>query len=147
MSQVHFEQVTSWQGAKLAHERFVTDYNAQPHWAHRKWDDHRLSLAEALGQETVLLSAGAALGVGGDFVAACQAYPRLRSSKKTAKENRAGSSTLAFLSLCMLYSLQILKLTFSGKKVVQMPQSLKSMGARCVTSSGGGRRFGQMPVP
>src|SRR6266568_2688344 len=33
MSQVHFEQVTSWEGAKLAHERFVTDYNAQPHWA------------------------------------------------------------------------------------------------------------------
>ena len=26
MSQVHFDQVTSWQGAKLAHERFVTDY-------------------------------------------------------------------------------------------------------------------------
>ncbi len=42
MSQVHFEQVTSWQGAKLAHERFVTDYNAQPHWAHRKRDDNRL---------------------------------------------------------------------------------------------------------
>ena len=56
-------------------------------------------------------------------------------------------STLAFLSLCMLYSLQISKLTFSGKKVVQMPQSLKSMGARCVTSSAGGQRFGQMPVP
>lgn len=52
MSQVHFEQVTSWQGAKLAHERFVTDYNAQPHWAHRKRDDHRLSPAEVLGQET-----------------------------------------------------------------------------------------------
>jgi len=51
MSQVHFEQVTSWQGAKLAHERFVTDYNAQPHWAHRKRDDHRLSPAEVLGQE------------------------------------------------------------------------------------------------
>jgi len=50
MSQVHFEQVTSWQGAKLAHERFVTDYNAQPHWAHRKRDDHRLSPAEVLGQ-------------------------------------------------------------------------------------------------
>ncbi len=32
MSQVHFEQVTSWEGAKVAHERFVTDYNAQPHW-------------------------------------------------------------------------------------------------------------------
>src|SRR6266581_1258834 len=51
MSQVHFEQVTSWQGAKLAHERFVTDYNAQPHWAHRKRDDNRLSPAEVLGQE------------------------------------------------------------------------------------------------
>ncbi len=51
MSQVHFEQVTSWQGAKLAHERFVIDYNAQPHWAHRKRDDHRLSPAEVLGQE------------------------------------------------------------------------------------------------
>ncbi|QBD75690.1 transposase [Ktedonosporobacter rubrisoli] len=30
MSQVHFEQITSWQGAKLAHERFVTNYNVQP---------------------------------------------------------------------------------------------------------------------
>jgi putative transposase len=52
MSQVHFEQVTSWQGAKLAHERFVADYDAQPHWAHRKRDDNRLSPAEVLGQET-----------------------------------------------------------------------------------------------
>jgi putative transposase len=52
MSQVHFEQVTSWQGAKLAHERFVTDYNAQPHWAHRKRDDNRLSPAEVLDRET-----------------------------------------------------------------------------------------------
>ena len=52
MSQVHFEQVTSWQGAKLAHERFVTDYDSQPHWAHRKRDDNRLSPAEVLGQET-----------------------------------------------------------------------------------------------
>ncbi len=51
MSQVHFEQVTSWQGAKIAHERFVTDYNAQPHWAHRKRDDNRLSPAEVLGEE------------------------------------------------------------------------------------------------
>jgi len=50
MSQVHFEQVTSWQGAKLAHERFVTDYDAQPHWAHRKRDDNRLSPAEVLGE-------------------------------------------------------------------------------------------------
>jgi putative transposase len=49
MSQVHFEQVTSWEGAKATHERFVTDYNAQPHWAHRKRDDNRFSLAEVLG--------------------------------------------------------------------------------------------------
>ncbi len=49
MSQVHFDQVTSWQGAKIADVRFVTDYNAQPHWAHRKRDDNRLSPAEVLG--------------------------------------------------------------------------------------------------
>jgi hypothetical protein len=30
----------------------VTDYNAQPHWAHRKRDDNRLSPAAVLGQET-----------------------------------------------------------------------------------------------
>jgi putative transposase len=52
MSQVHFEQVTSWDAAKVAHERFVTDYNAQPHWAHRKRDDNRLSPAEVLGWVT-----------------------------------------------------------------------------------------------
>jgi putative transposase len=52
MSQVHFEQVTSWEGAKIAHERFVTDYNAQPHWAHRKREDNRLSPAEVLGWVT-----------------------------------------------------------------------------------------------
>lgn len=51
MSQVHFEQVTSWQGAKLAHERLVTDYDAQPHWHHKR-DDNRLSPAEVLGQAT-----------------------------------------------------------------------------------------------
>ena len=51
LSSSPIEQVTSWQEAKLAHERFVTDYNAQPHWAHRKRDDNRLSPAEVLGQE------------------------------------------------------------------------------------------------
>ena len=61
MSQVHFEQVTSWQGAKLAHQRFVTDYNAQPHWAHRKRDDNRLSPAEVLGRETSKLRTPAQL--------------------------------------------------------------------------------------
>ncbi len=55
MSQVHFEQVTSWEGAKAAHERFVTDYNAQPHWAHRKRDDNRFSPAEVLGWVTTKL--------------------------------------------------------------------------------------------
>jgi putative transposase len=52
MSQVHCEQVTSWEAAKLAHERLVTDYNAQPHWAHRKREDNRLSPAEVLGWVT-----------------------------------------------------------------------------------------------
>jgi putative transposase len=52
MSQVHFDHVTSWEGAKIAHERFVTDYNAQPHWAHRKREDNRLSPAEVLGWVT-----------------------------------------------------------------------------------------------
>ena len=46
MSQVHFEQVTSWEGAKVAHERFVTDYNAQPHWAHRANGRRTLPLSE-----------------------------------------------------------------------------------------------------
>ncbi len=53
MSAVHFEQVTSWEGAKIAHERFVTDYNAQPHWAHRKRADNHHSPAEVLGWTTV----------------------------------------------------------------------------------------------
>src|SRR6266702_5395654 len=48
MSQVHFEQVTSWEGAKLAHERFMTDYNAQPHWANRKRDDNRHSVTRRI---------------------------------------------------------------------------------------------------
>jgi hypothetical protein len=52
MSQVYFEQVTSWEGAKAAHERFVTDYNAQSHGAHRKRDDNRFSPAEVLGWVT-----------------------------------------------------------------------------------------------
>jgi transposase InsO family protein len=49
MSQVAIEQVTSWVGAKLAHERFVTDFNAQPHWAHRHREDQHHSPAEVLG--------------------------------------------------------------------------------------------------
>ncbi len=52
MSNYHFEQATSWEGAKQVHARFVQDYNTQPHWAHRQRDDQRLSPAEVLGWVT-----------------------------------------------------------------------------------------------
>jgi hypothetical protein len=52
MSNYHFEHVTTWEGAKRIHEQFVTDYNAQIHWAHRKREDQRYSPAEVLGWET-----------------------------------------------------------------------------------------------
>jgi putative transposase len=49
MSQYKFEQVTSWEGAKLAHRRFVDDYDRQVHWAFRHRTDHRHTPAEVLG--------------------------------------------------------------------------------------------------
>ena len=49
MSQFKFEQVTSWEGAKLAHARFVDDYDHQPHWAFRHRTDNRHTPAEVLG--------------------------------------------------------------------------------------------------
>jgi transposase InsO family protein len=49
MSQFKFEQVTSWEGAKLAHTRFVEDYDHQPHWAFRHRTDNRHTPAEVLG--------------------------------------------------------------------------------------------------
>ncbi len=52
MSNYHFEQVTSWEGAKQTHRRFVEDYNHQPHWGHRKRDDNRHTPAEVLGWVT-----------------------------------------------------------------------------------------------
>jgi len=52
MSNDHFEQITSWEGAKQTHRRFVEDYNHQPHWGHRKRDDHRHTPAEVLGWVT-----------------------------------------------------------------------------------------------
>ena len=52
MSNYHFDHVTSWEGAKQVHERFVTDYNAQIHWAHRRREDQRYSPAEVLGWVT-----------------------------------------------------------------------------------------------
>ncbi len=47
--------MTSWEGAKQVHARFVQDYNTQPHWAHRLRDDHRFSPAEVLGWVTAPL--------------------------------------------------------------------------------------------
>lgn len=52
MSNSHFELVTSWEGAKQTHRRFVEDYHQQPHWGHRHRDDHRHSPAEVLGGVT-----------------------------------------------------------------------------------------------
>jgi putative transposase len=52
MSNYHFEQAKSWEQAKDIHRRFVEDYNHQPHWGHRKRDDHRHSPAEVLGWVT-----------------------------------------------------------------------------------------------
>jgi transposase InsO family protein len=49
MSQVKFEQVTSWEGAKVAHARFVDDYDHQVHWAFRHRTDNRHTPAEVLG--------------------------------------------------------------------------------------------------
>jgi transposase len=49
MSQVQFEQTTSWEGAKLAHRRFMDDYNSQPHWAFRHRADNHHSPSEVLG--------------------------------------------------------------------------------------------------
>ena len=42
-------EAESWAELTEAHERFVGDYNAQPHWAHRERADGRRSPAEVLG--------------------------------------------------------------------------------------------------
>jgi transposase len=49
MADFHFAQAESWPELTRAHERFVEDYNAQRHWAHREREDGRLSPAEVLG--------------------------------------------------------------------------------------------------
>ena len=49
MADWHFAQAESWPELVGAHERFVEDYNAQRHWAHREREDGRLSPAEVLG--------------------------------------------------------------------------------------------------
>jgi hypothetical protein len=49
LADYHFAQVTTWQGAKGAHARWMTDHNYQAHWAHRQRTDGRLRPAEVLG--------------------------------------------------------------------------------------------------
>ena len=49
MADFHFARAESWQELAQAHDRFVEDYNAQRHWAHREREDGRLSPQEVLG--------------------------------------------------------------------------------------------------
>jgi transposase len=49
MADHRFAEPESWAELAGAHDRFVEDYNAQPHWAHREREDGRRSPAEVLG--------------------------------------------------------------------------------------------------
>lgn len=49
MADWHFARAEGWPELALAHERFVEDYNAHSHFAHRERDDGRLSPVEVLG--------------------------------------------------------------------------------------------------
>jgi hypothetical protein len=49
MADHRFAKAESWAELTEAHDRFVEDYNAQPHWAHRERADGRRSPAEVLG--------------------------------------------------------------------------------------------------
>lgn len=49
LADYHFAEASSWEGAKLAHARWMSDHNYQAHWAHRQRADGRLSPAEVLG--------------------------------------------------------------------------------------------------
>ena len=48
MADWHFAKAEGWPELLAAHDRFVEDYNAQPHWAHRKRGDGRRTPAEVL---------------------------------------------------------------------------------------------------
>jgi putative transposase len=52
MADWHFSRAESWTEIVEAHERFVEDYNAQDHWAHREREDGRRSPSEVLGFAT-----------------------------------------------------------------------------------------------
>jgi hypothetical protein len=49
MADFHFEGAESWPELAEAHARWLTDYNAQKHWAHRERSDGRRSPEEVLG--------------------------------------------------------------------------------------------------
>ena len=49
MADWHFARSGSWAGLLAAHEKWVTDYNEQAHWAHLEREDGRRSPAEVLG--------------------------------------------------------------------------------------------------
>lgn len=48
MADWHFQKAESWAELAEAHDRFVKDYNAQPHFAHQRREDGRLSPREVL---------------------------------------------------------------------------------------------------
>ena len=48
MADWHFQKAENWAGLVEAHDRFVSDYNAQPHFAHQRHDDGRRSPKEVM---------------------------------------------------------------------------------------------------
>jgi putative transposase len=48
MADWHFQKAESWAELVEAHDRFVKDYNAQPHFAHQRREDGRRSPGEVL---------------------------------------------------------------------------------------------------
>ncbi len=48
MADWHFSRAGSWTGLVEAHDRFVSDYNAQGHFAHQRREDGRRSPGEVL---------------------------------------------------------------------------------------------------
>jgi putative transposase len=48
MADWHFQKAASWAELVEAHDRFVSDYNAQPHFAHQRREDGRRSPGEVL---------------------------------------------------------------------------------------------------
>jgi hypothetical protein len=48
MADWHFQKAESWAELVAAHDRFVSEYNAQSHFAHQRRDDDRRSPREVL---------------------------------------------------------------------------------------------------